>query len=493
MKVLLAGFNLDYETIRELEKKSGMEEPLTPETISAAYARISRNPLPVNELRDISRREVNKARKSNETIVFDMGHSSVAEHAVFNIDVIGVSRLIVEEIEKFRLCSYTEKSQRYIRLEDDFVIPAEIRGSGLEKPFRETIQKQNAFYHVIYQGLRSHVFARHGDLAANPANHSMLDGWAKEDARYVVSLATETQLGMTLNARNLELMLRRAASHPLREVNDYGRQLYGAAKHVAPSLVRYTDATAFDRLRGNELAQAAARLTQSCGHEGAACAPPANDECVTLAFATPEGDECIVASLLHTSTALPFGQCMARARGMSRAEKESLLQTSMRHMESYDLPPREFERASLTYEMVISASCFAQLKRHRMATILSQDYDPTLGVTIPPAVRDIGMDDRFMELMHETHRVYDSMRQICPEVSAYVLTNAHRKRVSCTINVRELYHISRLREDRSAQWDIRETARHMVSLGRSVMPLALMLASGKDEFPRLRAEIIHQD
>lgn len=47
-----------------------------------------------------------------------MGHSSIAEHAVFNLDILGVSRLAVETIERFRLCSYTEKSQRYVRLEE---------------------------------------------------------------------------------------------------------------------------------------------------------------------------------------------------------------------------------------------------------------------------------------------------------------------------------------------------------------------------------------
>ncbi|HPC74883.1 MAG TPA: FAD-dependent thymidylate synthase, partial [Syntrophales bacterium] len=120
MKILLAGYNIDYETIREMRKALPGADYLTPESISAAYARISRNPLPVNELRKISRTEVESARKSNRNIVFAMGHSSIAEHAVFNIDVLGVSRLLAEEIEKFRLCSYTEKSQRYVLLKDDF-------------------------------------------------------------------------------------------------------------------------------------------------------------------------------------------------------------------------------------------------------------------------------------------------------------------------------------------------------------------------------------
>ena len=125
MKIILAGYNLDYETIREFQNLNPEMQNLTPETVSAAYARISRSPKPVDELRAVARQEVEKARQSNRNIVFEMGHSSIAEHAVFNIDVIGVSRLLVEEIEKFRLCAYTEKSQRYVLLEDDFVIPAD--------------------------------------------------------------------------------------------------------------------------------------------------------------------------------------------------------------------------------------------------------------------------------------------------------------------------------------------------------------------------------
>jgi hypothetical protein len=57
--------------------------------------------------------------------------------------------------------------------------------------------------------------------------------------------------------------------------------------------------------------------------------------------------------------------------------------------------------------------------------------------------------------------------------------------VALRVNVRELYHISRLREDKHAQWDIRETAERMVRLGKKAMPLSLMLTSGKDAFTTL--------
>ena len=44
MQVNLAGYNVDTTVLRELEEKTGKRDDLTPEVLSAAYARISRDP-----------------------------------------------------------------------------------------------------------------------------------------------------------------------------------------------------------------------------------------------------------------------------------------------------------------------------------------------------------------------------------------------------------------------------------------------------------------
>ena len=484
MKIILAGYNLDFETIQEFQEQNPEVKHLTPETISAAYARISRSPKSADELRDIARREVEKARQSNRNIVFEMGHSSVAEHAVFNIDVLGVSRLLVEEIEKFRLCSYTEKSQRYVLFKDDFHIPEEIRAAGFEEPFVETVREQNRVYQDLYSRLKPHVFKKYSDLAADPANSSMLEGWAKEDARYVIALATETQLGMTINARNLELMLRRLAAHPLAEAREFSVKLYEAIKDTAPSLIRYTEATDYDRLTRKALKGAVDVLLkkEKPGKGDAACL---KDESVTLVHATSHADEIIVASLIHSSSNLPLTRCMEMTSRMDRNDKGNIIKTTLSHLKSYDAVLREFENANLHFELTVSASCFAQVKRHRLATITCQDYDPSLGVTVPPAISEIGMKEPFLETIKKTEDAYRKIAKTAPPAATYILTNAHRKRVAMKINARELYHIARLRADRHAQWDIRETAKKMIDLGKAVMPLTLMLATGKDNFTSL--------
>jgi len=491
VEVVLAGFNIDSEMIRTDGEKSGTDTALTPETISAAYARISRNPLPVTELREIARQAVDAARQSNERIVFDMGHSSIAEHAVFNLDILGVSRLIIEEIEKFRLASYTEKSQRYIRLDGDYIVPAEITDTGIRDRFSSTIAAQNALYHRLYERLRDYVFECNSDLARDAHNHRLLEGWAKEDARYIVSLATESQLGMTVNARTLELMIRRAASHPLKEVNEYGARLFAAVHHVAPSLIKYTEPTEYEKQTKKDVEEFVNRYLKNYKDSPRAMEISGETPDVRLIHTTPAGDDAVLAAIMHSVTTRPHTECAAIVSGMTTEDKKALFRETLRHMTAHDTAPREFEAAECCFEIVLSATCFAQMKRHRMATILSQDYNPALGVTVPPAIQDVGMEEEFRSTIARTEETYERIRASVPAAAPYILTNAHRKRILLTANIRELYHISRLREDRHAQWDIRKRAVHMIELARTVMPLTLCLACGKDRFADYQQSVLN--
>ena len=81
-----------------------------------------------------------------------------------------------------------------------------------------------------------------------------------------------------------------------------------------------------------------------------------------------------------------------------------------------------------------------------------------------------------------TEETWEKIRRAAPAAAAYILTNAHRRRVVMRVSARELYHLARVRADRHAQWDIRDTAAQMVAEGRKVMPLTLILAVGKDGF-----------
>jgi flavin-dependent thymidylate synthase len=480
MKVILAGYNVDSEVIEELKKTSPPRDDITPETLSASYARISRDPRPVNELRVLARSEVERARRSNRTIIFKMGHHSVAEHAVFNFDIIGISRLAMEELEKFRLCSFTEKSQRYITLGDDFVLPEEVSRAGQTDIFLSTVKAQNALYHKLYRKLRAYIFEKHKDLADNPRKHPVLDGWAKEDARYIVSLATEGQLGMTINARNLEFLIRRFASKKLAELHELNSRIFALTKEVAPSIILFTEENDFDARTYEELEQKTTSLLAFSGE---------SKEDVRLVDYTPQADTKLIASLLHASSSASYAECLKKVKSLKSEQRIDFLKTAFQHMEFYDATLREFEYVHLTFDLVVSAACFAQLKRHRMTTQTAQRYAPEHGVTMPLSIEEIGAGQEFMNMIEKTNQAYAMMKEHMDYGAEYVLTNSHRRRLLLGVNARELYRISRLREDATAQWDIREVVGKMSRMASEVMPLTCLLIGGKDAYPEIYKKV----
>jgi len=158
-------------------------------------------------------------------------------------------------------------------------------------------------------------------------------------------------------------------------------------------------------------------------------------------------------------------------------------------MQLYDSMLREFEYVNLTFNITLSSACFGQLKRHRMSTITSQAYDPSFGVTIPESIKEIGMEDEFNRIIDKTNQAYDQINKEIPLAAPYMLTNAHRKRVLMRVNARELYHISRLREDTHAQWDIQNISIAMAEKAKKVMPLTFALIGGKDKYSQIYAKL----
>jgi len=466
MKVVLAGYNVESEVVKEI---AGKGISVTPEVISAAYARISRDPRSIGTLRAEARLDVEKARQSNAKIVFGFGHHSIAEHAVFNFDIMQLSRLAVEELESFRLASFTEKSQRYIRLGKDIVVPDEFKGKTYEGEFMRLVSNLHSAYKKLYKRMKDS-----GEVTST----------AKEDARYLMPMATSAQLGMTVNARELEYMISRLASHPLQELRLLSKKLVEAVRETAPSLIRYTESTEyFSRIPEirNEIADFSPEEYVNV---------TGSNEAVRLLQFTPDGDTKLVASLIFSSGNKTYEQSAGLASRMSASEKREVVRKTMLYMEKHDGVWREFESIHILYELVVSASCYAQIKRHRMATLLKQRYDPSLGISIPDSIRRTGAVSLLREEISRAEKLYGRVIAENVEAAAYILTNAHRRRLLMGLNMRELYHLSRLRSDREAQWEIREVSDRMCELASKELPVASQMLCGKDAFENEKARRI---
>ncbi len=452
MKINVAGYNIDKSLIDTLDPKHA-----TPEVISAAYARISRSKKDVSSLRKQALGEVEKARESNNNIIFEMGHSSIAEHVVFNLDILDVSRYLTEFIQKSRLASFTEKSQRYVTFNSTYYLPQTLQGQ-LKDEYIDLMDYLFSNYESMFEVAKANLI--NNNFSGSKRD---LEGKAKEDARYILPLATLTQMGATINARSLERLLRRLDSSGLVEAKDLKEMIVEQVKGIAPSVIKYTEAEDYEKFQAN-----IPILTQID-----------DDYNWKLNYFSTNPDVKILAYYIFENSGESLDKIEKYLSSLSQYELKMMFSSIFEDMKSYHLPIKAFESAEFEFQFDISASCYAQLKRHRMATILKSQYKLSDGYIIPPQMRNLGQTEVFQKAYEKIASLYNKLDD---DIAPYILTNAHKVRVVMKANLRELYHFSRLRSDSHAQWEIQELSDFIIEKIQAVAPLSASLMMGKDQF-----------
>ena len=295
----------------------------------------------MEELRIEALEHIAKARNSNEKIIFEMGHASVAEHVVFNLDLISISRHLTELVQRSRLASFTEKSQRYVTFEKDYLVPAELDNDAklsaaytelCDALFKEYLQSTNL--------LADHLAKRNPNL-----DKRTLLTMAKEDARYILPLSTKTQMGMTINCRSLEVLLTRLNQSPLQEAKQLYELIYSQVSRIAPSLLRYTDADKdcfnLPDLEFEPSSSLPAKLPHS-----------------QLISATDNADARIMALLYYEQGQGDLKSLEKHFATLSPNELSELWQGFFQGLKPWQKLPRAFELMEFEYLVTLSESAF---------------------------------------------------------------------------------------------------------------------------------------
>jgi len=234
------------------------------------------------------------------------------------------------------------------------------------------------------------------------------------------------------------------------------------ASSVAPSLFLFTDPTEMDRF--------------------AHALPPVTDSpSDAVVLISSDDDARIGAHLIQIEKGISIANAEEVWKGLDDEHRIRLFNRVYDGLGIHDQPPRCWEAFLSAFDVIVSATAFAQLKRHRMCTQLVSRYEPELGCTEPPSFVEAGLSSLFSEAMDLSLKGF----AMCGMEGIYLLTNSHRRRVTIHMNGRELYHFSRLREDSHAQWDIRSIAGRMLRILRQRAPLTMKLSGGKSERPDL--------
>jgi len=152
--------------------------------------------------------------------VLGYGHESVIEHANFSFFVEGVSRSLTHQLVRHRIASYTQQSMRYVdlsKLDHYFIRP-------------ESISK-NPELSIIFDGVMTKCKEAYDQFRKKDIS--------PEDARFVLPIASQTKIAITMNARELRhFFALRCCLRSQWEIRHLADEMLKLCKKNAPSLFK---------------------------------------------------------------------------------------------------------------------------------------------------------------------------------------------------------------------------------------------------------------
>lgn len=143
------------------------------------------------------------------------GHESVAEHNCFTFLIEDVSRVLLAQITRHRLASFSVQSQRYCGCDpDSVIIPQSIKDKRFAGSVTLMMNKVTDLYDAMIQ-----------------------EGIPEEDARFLVPQGVTCKLVMSANARELRHFFSlRCCNRAQWEIRELANEMLRQCKEVAPVL-----------------------------------------------------------------------------------------------------------------------------------------------------------------------------------------------------------------------------------------------------------------
>ncbi|AWI07359.1 FAD-dependent thymidylate synthase [Clostridium drakei] len=204
-----------------------------PEKVIASAAKLCYSAVGIDEIEENLQGE--KATKFLNMLM-SYGHESPIEHVSFTFAVEGVSRSLTHQLVRHRLASYSQQSQRYVKLSQfQYIVPPEIKkDEEAKKIYIEAMENSQEAYNKLADILRNNHIK-------NGMNSPSAEKKAIEDARYVFPNACETKIMLTMNARSLvNFFKHRCCNRAQWEIRALANEMLKQLKEVAPVLFKYS-------------------------------------------------------------------------------------------------------------------------------------------------------------------------------------------------------------------------------------------------------------
>jgi thymidylate synthase ThyX len=309
-----------------------------------------------------------------------------------------------------------------------------------------------------------------------------------DNCRFLLPAAALANVGMTANARVLEAAIRKMLSHPLEEVRELGAEIKQVARGEAPTLVKYADAVPYQSETSAALtAESRRRLA---GSRRSPAYPSSSSAAAELVDYDPQAEDKFLAACLYRFGGASLAECRAAVTAMSAEQKDTLAGEALGRLDKYDVPLRELEHVTYTFDAVMDQGGYFELKRHRLMTQSPQRLTADLGYAVPRALESADYAAEYRAAMDAAGEAYHLLAAEHPEEASYVVPNGFNRRVLMTLNLREAFHLCELRGAPGAHFSVRRTAGQMFAAIRQVHPrlAAKMRCAGNPPWQEIERE-----
>ncbi len=458
-----------------------------PEVQAYAMAKYSRSALSMKEsLREISEQ---KAEQFLNTFYFQYGHRSIADlaHIAFAIEKLSILAAIVLVDEQ--RWDGQERSTRYQNFKKSgYFIPDFGSDSVKRDVYTATADFLFAEYEALTQKMLEHYTGqvpRPAELAEEAYTRT-LRARAFDNSRYLLPLATNTSLGQIVNARTLETQISRLLSSSYQETRSLGELLKQAAKEpafnaqsewlrglvdeikqanpelgekaeqqllrpikVAPTLVKYANACAYETATRKELAAAAVELM------GGVPIQPA--PLVDLVENGPLEVE-LAATLIYSACHYSYRQVRERVQALSGRRRDEIVDLGMRNRGPHDELLRAFHSGhQFCFDILMDVGGFRDMHRHRRCTQIEQGFTRLHGYDTPPDITGAGLEPRYQQAMQKVGSAIAELGH-SSEAALYLLPMAYRKRTLFKMDFAEALYIAELRSGAAGHFSYRNVA-----------------------------------
>lgn len=175
-------------------------------------------------------------------MLMKLNHESPIEHISFTFGVEGVSRTLSHQIVRHRIASYSQQSQRYVKLEQfEYIVPPSIEDDEKAKAlFLKAMKEDQKYYDEISDILFEKHFKNYvAEGKSEKVAKKDASKKAIEDARYIFPNACETKLVFTMNARSLINFFKlRTCNRAQWEIRTLAIEMLREVKKVYPTLFK---------------------------------------------------------------------------------------------------------------------------------------------------------------------------------------------------------------------------------------------------------------